>query len=349
MKKWLIGIGVAIVVLGIVVFAGYKWLMFQIHGSTAEKDFQVMIEEGATLKDVLKKLEDENMLGNANYRSLYMRFYEADYTYQAGEYEIKRGMTLEQTLAKFQKGEVVKPKTVKVTIPEGWNVKQIARRLAENNLGDEKKYMQLFSDRSYYFKKQKEFAFLPPLKKRTKYPFEGYLFPATYEFVRDAKEEDIIERMLQQMQVVVDKLAEQYPQVQSNTLRVFTLASIIEKETAVVKERPRVAGVFANRLKVGQILQSDATVEYAHGKYLKKVLYKHLEIDDLYNTYRYEGLPPGPIAAPSLSALTAAVAPEKHNYYYFVTKKDGSRTHYFAETLAEHESNIAKSEQTGKE
>lgn len=343
MKKWLIGIGIFILVIAVGAFAGYQYVMNQVQGSAAQKEFEMAIEPGESLKQVLSKLEDNGLVGNAQWRYLYMRLKQPDYTYQAGEYRIEKGTSLKQALEKFKYGDVA-DNTLKVTIPEGWNIKQIASRLAEEKLGKKETYLQLLADPAFYKEMRQKYAFLPPLQDKVKFPFEGYLYPETYQFAYDATEKEIIDDMLSQTQSVIDELANQHPEIKENTHDVFTLASVIEKETTVLEERPRVAGVFVNRLNKDMRLESDATVQYVLGKQKDRILYEDLEVKDPYNTYRNKGLPPGPIAAPGLTSLQAALDPEENDYLYFVTKKDGSRSHYFAETFAEHRENRAKSE-----
>lgn len=346
LKKWLIAVGICILVMAGTGFGGYLYAMDQIQGGEAQEAFELTIETGEPLKQVLSKLEAHDLLGNAQWRYLYMRFKQPDYTYQAGEYRIEKGESLEEALAKFQNGEVVQAKLVRVTIPEGWNVKQIARRLAENKLGEEETYLNLLDDPDYYKEKRQEFAFLPPLNESVKYPFEGYLFPETYQFSKGATEEEVIERILEHTQQIVEQLASEDPEIIEEPHKVFTLASIIERETVLPEERAKVAGVFANRMKESWRIESCATIQYVLGKQRDRILYEDLEVEDSYNTYLNDGLPPGPIASPGLASLEAALDPMDHDYFFFVTKKDGSQGHYFAKTLEEHKRNNANSRGT---
>lgn len=346
LKKWLIATGICLLVIAGAGFGGYLYTMSQIQGSEAEEEFQLTIEPGESLKQVLSKLEDHDLLGNGQWRYLYMRFKQPDYTYQAGEYRIEKGETVEQALEKFKNGEVVQADAVKVTIPEGWNVKQIAKRLAENHLGEEASYLKLLDDPKFYEKMQSEFSFLPPLNEHIKYPFEGYLFPETYQFSKDVTEEEVIERILAHTQKIVEQLAAKDPEITEEPEKVFTLASIIERETVLPEERAKVAGVFANRMKESWKLESCATVQYVLGKQRDRILYEDLEVEDSYNTYLNDGLPPGPIANPGLASLEAALDPMDHDYFFFVTKKDGSNGHHFSKTLEEHKQNDAKSRGT---
>jgi UPF0755 protein len=150
--------------------------------------------------------------------------------------------------------------------------------------------------------------------------------------------------MLKQFSVEFDKSL--YPLLDERGLSLHeavTFASIIEREVRVDKERAMVAGVYYNRLTQGLLLQADATVQFALGEQRDIITYKDLEIDNPYNTYRYKGLPPGPIAAPGKRAIEAVIYPETHDFLYYVTKKDGTGEHYFSKTYQEHLRNIALS------
>ena len=199
-------------------------------------------------------------------------------------------------------------------------------------------------------------------------PPEGSLLPNTYDYKLDEQRQDILGRMSQAMVDEVyefcslpdlqppsiaawyDQTCEGLPAPLETIGDVITLASIVEKETAVPSERRRVAGVFMNRLKKGMALQTDPTVIYAitkgehkndgKGPLGRRLLSKDLQIDSPYNTYKYPGLPPGPIANPGKASIEAVLNPEKHNYIYFVA--DGAGGHVFAKTLKEHNANVAK-------
>ncbi|WP_231705755.1 endolytic transglycosylase MltG, partial [Effusibacillus lacus] len=192
-----------------------------------------------------------------------------------------------------------------------------------------------------------EFVRQIPKKPGMRYRLEGYLFPETYEIKQGATEHEIIDRMLKQFDKVVSPdLREKFKANGLSLHDAVTMASLIEREARVAKERPTISGVIHNRLqqKPPMLLQIDATIQYVVGQ-KPELLYKDLEVESPYNTYKYEGLPPGPIASPGLDSLKAAASPEKHELFYYVTKKDGTGEHYFAKTLEEHNRNIALSEQ----
>ena len=174
--------------------------------------------------------------------------------------------------------------------------------------------------------------------------------PNTYEFYWNTSAEKFKERMWKEYQAFWNDSRKQKAAALNLTeLEVISLAAIVQKETAIVAERPRVAGVYVNRLKRGMLLQADPTVIYTIKKekndfdlVVKRVLYKDLEIDSPYNTYKYTGVPPGPIAMPDISSIDAVLNYEQHNYFYFVANPDNPGHHIFAKTLAQHNRNKQK-------
>ncbi|MFS0839812.1 endolytic transglycosylase MltG [Paenibacillus sp. 1P03SA] len=191
-----------------------------------------------------------------------------------------------------------------------------------------------------------------PADAKLKHKLEGYLFPDTYDIPKDATEQKLITLMVDQL----DKRLQNLPADWKDKLKasgltfhqMMTIASLIEREVVVDEERPLVASVIYNRLKIKQPLQIDATVQYALGKQKERLLESDLKIESPYNTYKNPGLPPGPIASPSLASIKAALYPAESKYFYYVTKKDGSQGHLFGETYAQHLANIEKSKQTEK-
>jgi UPF0755 protein len=171
---------------------------------------------------------------------------------------------------------------------------------------------------------------------------EGYLFPNTYTLPRKATADQLIARMVQEFDKALTSEMRQQAAARGMSVRqLVTLASIVEKETARPEERPIVAAVYSNRLKIGMGLQCDPTVIYAlerAGRYTGNLTRADLQYDSPYNTYRYSGLPPGPIASPGHASLGAAANPADVPYLYFVSRNDGS--HAFAATLAEHNRNV---------
>ncbi|HEY0900581.1 MAG TPA: endolytic transglycosylase MltG [Micavibrio sp.] len=291
-------------------------------GPLAETRY-VVIERGNGLAGIAATLEREGMISHAFIFKLAARVKNMHTQLKAGEYEIAPAMSMAAILHKLAAGDVYDRK---LTFREGltsWQVVQLLNKATELS-GD-------------------MLTFIPP---------EGSLLPETYHYMKT----DTRDKLINQMQVAMKKVTEElWPtRVEGLPLQsveeALVLASIVEKETGVADERRKVAGVFINRLKRGMPLQSDPTAIYAltqgqikdegMGPLGRRLLRKDLEIDSPYNTYKYPGLPPGPIANPGKDSIAAVLNPELHNYIYFVA--DGTGGHVFAQTLAEHEANVAK-------
>jgi UPF0755 protein len=218
----------------------------------------------------------------------------------------------------------------RITIPEGFTLKQIAEVLRTNELGQTDEFIALATDPQYVSSFEINAQSL-----------EGYLFPDTYYFPRSATTKMIIRKM-------VERFDEQFPAQWHDRAKalgrtvheIVTLASIIEKETGAAFERPLIASVFHNRLKKKMRLESDPTVIYGIPNFDGNIKRKHLRALTPYNTYRIKGLPPGPIANPGREAIKAALYPDKTDYLFFVSKKD--TTHHFSKTIQEHRKAVRK-------
>ncbi len=180
--------------------------------------------------------------------------------------------------------------------------------------------------------------------QKTKDDIMTLFIPNTYQFYWNSNPKKLLDRMAYEHDQFYNKTRKtKLDDLNMSTSEVYTLASIVQKETLVSSEKPRVAGVYINRLKRGQLLQADPTVVFASGDFgLRRVLNKHLAIDSPYNTYKYEGLPPGPIAMPDITTIDAVLNYEKHNYLYFCASPDNSGKHLFARTLVQHNRNADK-------
>ena len=219
---------------------------------------------------------------------------------------------------------------IKVTIIEGWELYKIIEEIDSKMNIDAYKFEQLCKDLN----------FMSTLNIKAP-SLEGFLFPDTYYFLSSNLEEDIIQIMVNQFFHHYDKSLQFFAnRREMSMLEVVTMASIIQGEAMYENEMKKISSVYHNRIKKGMLLQADPTVQYAiPGKNIK-LYYKHLKIDSKYNTYKYKGLPPGPINSPGLEALKAAIAPLTTNYLYFVA--DGTGYHTFSKTIDEH--NKAKNE-----
>ena len=279
-----------------------------------EKNF--VVKSGQTATQVAENLKQENLISSPLIFQLYMRVRRAGGKVQAGGYWLRSSMSMRDIANLLVAGKVV-PSAVRVTLIEGWTVADIGQALEDKGL-------------------VKKSDFVKNNKNR-----EGYLFPDTYLFAHDATAEQIAAKMIDNFnRKVTPKILEDIKKQGRTLPDIVTLASIIEREAAGKDQRRLIAGVFYNRLAVGMALQSDATISYITGKHDASPILDDLKITSPYNTYKYRGLPPGPIGNPSLEAIEAAIYPTPNDYLYFVTDKDGQP--HFAKTLAEHEKNKAQ-------
>lgn len=214
-----------------------------------------------------------------------------------------------------------KQEGLKLTIPEGYTIKQTAAQV-EKQLG-------ISQDSFLEEAKASNFSEYEFLAQAYADSLEGFLYPKTYHFSQNATAHEVIDTLLKQFKK--ETASFDFSSAQGlNMHQVITAASLIERETRVLEERPRIAGVIFNRLNKGMMLQIDASVIYALSTNATKLSLKDLEVDSEYNTYKHTGLPPGPICSPSASSIKAVLEPEKHNYlYYVLTSKDG--THSFSD------------------
>ncbi|SFS59218.1 endolytic transglycosylase MltG [Paenibacillus sp. BC26] len=309
---------------------------------------QVELKKGTSPFGFAEVLEDQGVIRNAFIFKYYLRYKDEGPRFQAGVYELSPGMDKDAIIAKLNAGETLKEETMRFTIPEGFTVEQIAETLDKAGYAKKADFMAL-ADKDQAWSDvdaAKNIPKNPDLRHR----LEGYLFPDTYELVKASKPEEIIKRLLQELDHKLDTLPENWEDsLAANNVDfhgMMTIASLVEREVVVDAERPIVAGIIYNRLKKGMPLQIDATVQYLLDKQKERLLIDDLKVDSPYNTYKVDGLPPGPIASPSLKSIEAALFPKETEYYFYVTKKDGSHEHLFAETLKEHNRNIEKSNQT---
>ncbi len=245
---------------------------------------------------------------------------------KAGEYEFGSSMGLLDVIRILEEGKVL---VHKVTIPEGATIRQIATLLDQDGLVDRDRFLQLATDpavASYY---------VPEADT-----LEGFLFPDTYHFIKGVTAEDVIETIVGRFFRKVpgeDELRAR--ELGMSLYQIVTLASIIEKEAVLDREKPIIAGVFYNRLRRGMRLQADPTVLYGKNR-RGRITRRDLRSKHPYNTYVQNGLPPGPIANPGEASLKAALYPARVKYLYFVSKNDG--THHFSRTLREHNRAVRK-------
>ncbi len=248
---------------------------------------------------------------------------------KAGEYELRKGLTMPEILAIFVAG---KSRQYSITFPEGWNFKQMLAEIRKNS------YIEHTVGAMDYQ------SIMAKLGSEHKYP-EGLFFPDTYFFDKNTADIAILKTAYDKMKLILqnewEKKAKNIPL--DTPYQALILASIVEKETGAPAERTQISGVFTRRLRKGMLLQTDPTVIYGMGdNYKGNIRYKDLRKPTAYNTYVIKGLPPTPIAMPGQQAIHAALHPEKGDSLYFVAKGNGEGTHVFSATLREHNNAVNK-------
>ncbi len=335
MKRALIGLVVLAVLSAAGVFGYLKWMEARVEafGATAfgSSDARsVDLAPGSGPRTVAAALFKAGVISDEELGYQFVRKEGLGPKLKAGEYEFSGPLTPREVFEKLVRGQV---KQYHFTVPEGLRVEEILPILASSELHlDPKKLNALASNTAFIHK-----AGVPADT------LEGFLFPDTYSFTRGANEETVISKMVARALEEHGK-APRKAGVTLNLLEAMTLASIVEKETGAVEERPRISCVFHNRLRLGIKLQTDPTVLYAmaklRGTFTKNITKADLETDHPYNTYTRKGLPPGPIASPGGAAIAAALSPIECNDLFFVSRNDG--THVFCPDLKCHEANVEK-------
>jgi UPF0755 protein len=303
--------------------AGLAWLLLTPYGPEAETF--VELAPGSSTLRMGEKLEAAGIV-RSRYAFDLLRWWKRG-TLRAGEYRFDHPVTVGEVYARIARGDVF---TRTVAIPEGASIFEIAARLEQAGIGTKQDFLEAAG-------KQKALvADLDPGAKS----LEGYLFPDTYHFARKATPAQICAAMVRRFRAVAGQMG-----LKGNVHRLVTMASLIERETAVDAERPLVASVFANRLEKKMPLMTDPSVIYGlelEGRWRGAIYASDLKLDTPYNTYLHAGLPPGPVANPGAHSLRAAMAPAQTNYLYFVAAGANPQGHsVFAATLEEHNHNVA--------
>jgi UPF0755 protein len=287
------------------------------------------LHRGWGVRDAAQALEDENLVRSKWMVLLHYRRGFSGSALMAGTYSLNDAMEIDSMLTMFASGDVIPVPTSWVTLPPGLRMEQ-SLVVISDSLGIPLEELQALS---------REIEFLDAMGIPC---FEGYLFPETYEFADSTSTFRVIDRIVRTGFEVMD--ADWEDRCRAVGLTPFDaviLASIVEREAASDAERDLVAGVFINRLRIGMKLESCATVQYALGEVKDVLLYRDLEIESPYNTYRNEGLPPAPICSPGVVSLEAVANPDTTDgYLFFVSRGDGSGRHLFAVTAAGHARNI---------
>ena len=304
----------------VIFFVFVLLIIFQV--TREDKVVEVFIPKGSSPHKISQILKDSDVIYSKKLFIALIKIRGYSTKLQAGLYDFNKKDSLSAIIEKIKNGE---SKNIKVTIPEGFNIKQIAHALSQHNICNEEKFINLAAEQE----------------------MEGYLFPNTYFLLPQMSEAEIIKVMNDDFNKFWTKEKEErLKQINKTKRDVIILASIVEKEAVADSERPIIAGVFLNRLAKGMRLESCSTVLYAMGINKERLSFEDLKFESPYNTYRYKGLPPGPICNPGAKAIDAVLYPEMTDSLYFVSKGNG--THYFSSTFEQHVKNKIVSKKNKK-
>jgi len=328
MRKWLIILGLLMCLAGGLAYWGYQLIFAPAVQLNGQENMEFHVPTGQTFDRLIAELAEATGITPSalNQVAGFMKFDQA----KPGRYIIEEGMSTKSLLSRFRSGN---QEAVNLTFNNVRMIENLAAVISKKVESDSLTLLEYFTDERTLEK-----------YKVTREQVLTLFVPNTYKIYWNSSPEKIVERLYKERQKFFNtERQSKAEKLGLTTEEVYTLASIVEKETLVRDEKPRVAGVYINRLKRGQLLQADPTVVYASKQFdIKRVLNKHLEYDSPYNTYIYEGLPPGPIYMPDVHSIDAVLDYERHKYLYFCAAPDNSGRHQFARTLVEHNRNANK-------
>ncbi|WP_083402057.1 endolytic transglycosylase MltG [Bacillus sp. MUM 116] len=335
-------IGLLIVVIG---GGGYLYIQSALKPVDPKSKLykKVDIPIGSTVTGIAERLESNGIIKNAKVFKYYVKL-KNEGGFMAGKYELSPSMDIPEIVSRLKTGRVLQQAAIKLTIPEGKQLKEIAHLIAKAVHKKDQDVLNQLNDKTFVKAMMEKYPTLLTneiLNNNIKYPLEGYLYPATYSFYKkDPSIDEIVSLMLDKTKTVLSQYTAESDKKHLSVHQLLTMASLIEEEATEKADRKKISSVFYNRLKKGMPLQTDPTILYAQGKHKKKVYYADLEVSSPYNTYKNTGLPPGPISNAGKISIEAALRPEKTDYYYFLATADGSVI--FTKTLAEHNQEKAK-------
>ncbi|MCZ8536113.1 endolytic transglycosylase MltG [Paenisporosarcina quisquiliarum] len=330
---------------GITAYSGYKYVKSALQpvDEKSEEIIPVKVEIGSNLDSIAALLEKNEIIKDARIFKYYAKFNnESDF--QAGDYGLTKSMTFDELIESLKSGKVYREPIFSMTIPEGRTLEEIAARVEEKTSYTSKEFLDLVTNPDFIDQMIAKYPNI--LTEDIKGPdlrhaLEGYLFPATYAYYEENPSlESIVDQMLSKTANTMAQYTDQLAEEQKSVHWLLTFASLLEEEATADTDREMIASVFNNRMEKKMPLQTDPTVLYALGEHKDRVLYDDLEIDHPYNTYKIQGLPPGPISNPGTQSIEAVLnAPESENFY-FLADKEG--VNHFSKTYDEH---LAKIEQ----
>jgi len=324
------------VILALVLLAGsfgfFSWWGWATDPYSATGNSEkITIKAGTTAAQLVEILQERKLIRSAWAFRYLARAQESDFKLYVGDYQLAPTMPPKEMIKRLISGAVAAD-TNRITIPEGYSTGQIIDLLVQKEMGSQEQFTKVVTEDGF------DYPFLKDAPKGI-HRLEGYLFPNTYDIPVKTTPHAVIELLLQQFrQELTPEVQKQLDTLKLSIPQWVTLASMVEKEAVKESDRPLIASVIMNRLKIKQPLQIDATIQFLLDTQKPKLYNKDLKIPSPYNTYLNPGLPPGPIANPGHASLQAALYPAQTEFLYYVAKKDGY--HVFAKTYAEHLKNI---------
>ncbi|MEK7167974.1 MAG: endolytic transglycosylase MltG [Patescibacteria group bacterium] len=290
------------------------------------------VKAGENTREIASNLKEQDLIKSGLVFRMYAKMKRMDSKIQAGEHKLSTDMDVREIIKELTSGKSVDNEK-KITIIEGWRAGDIGKYLEEQRLIKKEEFLSAIKTSDWT-----QYDFLKNVEAET---LEGFLFPDTYRVFSDASAKDIVKKMLDNFDSkLTQEMRTDIVSQKKNVLEIVTMASIVEKEALSDEDKKMVADVFWKRIDLNMGLQSDATVNYITGKKDTRPLAVDLEVDSPYNTYKYKGLPPGPICNPGLAALNAAIYPKSNPYYFFLTDDEGKAI--FGTTYEQHQENIRK-------
>lgn len=309
----------------------------------ATNGITVEIPMGSGITMISNTLEKAGIIKDARVFKYYAKF-KNESDFQAGNYTFTQAMTLDEILQTLKTGKLYREPTFTMTIPEGLTLVQIGDIVEKNTSYTSQQFLERVTSEEFVQKMMANYPDLVTdavLNENIRYDLEGYLYPATYPFYEENPSlDEIIEEMVSAMNDNVLALSDALVQQNMTVHEFLTFASLLEEEATATTDRETIASVFYNRLEQGMPLQTDPTVLYSLGEHKDRVLFSDLEVEHPYNTYKIQGLPPGPIAGAGKISLEATLNPSDTDYIYFLADKNG--VNHFAKTFEEHKENRAK-------
>lgn len=317
--KYIITIIVAVIL--IVGFLAWQGVYYPVD-SNSDETVTFLVKRGQDAENIADSLKRAGLIRYSSVFKWYTSFVKKSDTLKAGEYELSPSMTLPEIVEKIASGDMIERK---ITIIEGWNLIDIGEYLEKEGIATLEQLLELDN-------KEKNNNYFGISDKPSGLGIEGYLFPDTYEFSPEDKLEDIIRKILANFDSKLDIVSED-----KTIFEIVTMASLIEKEVIILEDKKIVSGILWKRMEADMPLQVDSTITYLTDRNSTEILKEELEIDSPYNTYKYKGLPLGPICNPGLESIEAAAYPTKSEYWFYLSTPEGETI--FSETLKEH--NIA--------